>query len=115
MNEILMVSDGLDARIGALTAGREWFKPWRTITGEALADPLLTELQAMLEGVCQPDRFLALLRDYIVFDDDGSGKLDKKMAGYHQFHAVRAAVGETLRGGAVAASRVDRSRRRRPL
>ncbi len=51
----------------------------------------------MLEGVCQPDRFLALLRDYIVFDDDGSGKLDKKMAGYHQFHAVRAAVGETLR------------------
>jgi type I restriction enzyme R subunit len=97
MNEILMVSDGLEARIGALTAGREWFKPWRTITGEALADPLLTELQAMLEGVCQPDRFLALLRDYIVFDDDGSGKLDKKMAGYHQFHAVRAAVGETLR------------------
>jgi type I restriction enzyme R subunit len=97
MNEVLMVSDGLEARIGALTAGREWFKPWRTITGEALADPLLTELQAMLEGVCQPDRFLALLRDYIVFDDDGSGKLDKKMAGYHQFHAVRAAVGETLR------------------
>ena len=97
MNEILMVSDGTQARIGALTAGREWFKPWRTITGEALADPLLTELQAMLEGVCQPDRFLALLRDYIVFDDDGSGRLVKKMAGYHQFHAVRAAVGETLR------------------
>ena len=96
MNEALIVSDGLAARIGTLTAGREWFKPWRTVSGEALADPLLTELQAMLEGVCQPDRFLALLRDYIVFDD-GSGKLDKKMAGYHQFHAVRAAVGETLR------------------
>ena len=97
MNEMLLVSDGTQARIGALTAGREWFKPWRTITGEALASPNLTELQVMLEGVCQPDRFLALLRDYIVFDDDGSGKLDKKMAGYHQFHAVRAAVGETLR------------------
>ena len=97
MNEMLMVSDGTQARIGALTAGREWFKPWRTITGEALADLHLTELQVMLEGVCQPDRFLALLRDYIVFDDDGSGKLDKKMAGYHQFHAVRAAVDETLR------------------
>ena len=40
MNEMLMVSDGLEARIGALIAGREWFKPWRTITGEALADPL---------------------------------------------------------------------------
>ena len=51
----------------------------------------------MLEGVCQPERFLALLRDFIVFDDDGSGKPVKKMAGYHQFHAVCAAVGETLR------------------
>ncbi len=97
MNEMLMVSDGTQARIGTLTAGREWFKPWRTITGETLADFHLAELQVMLEGVCQPDRFLALLRDYIVFDDDGSGRLVKKMAGYHQFHAVRAAVGETLR------------------
>ena len=97
MNEALMVSDGLNARIGALGAGREWFKPWRTITGEALAEPGMIELQVMLEGVCQPERFLALLRDFIVFEDDGSGKLVKKMAGYHQFHAVRVAVGETLR------------------
>ena len=97
MNEVLMVSDGLNARIGALGAGREWFKPWRTISGESLAHPHLTELQVMLEGVCQPERFLALLRDFMVFEDDGSGKLVKKMAGYHQFHAVRVAVGETLR------------------
>ncbi len=97
MNEMLMVSDSNEARIGALTAGREWFKPWRTITGEALADPHLTELQVMLEGTCQPDRFLVLLHDFIVFEDDGGGRLVKKMAGYHQFHAVRAAVGETLR------------------
>ena len=61
------------------------FKPWRTIAGEALADTHLTELQVMLEGVCQPDRFLDLLRNFIVFDDDGSGRLVKKMAGYHQF------------------------------
>ena len=97
MNEALIVSDGLNARIGALGAGREWFKPWRTITGETLADSSMTELQMMLEGVCQPERFLALLRAFIVFEDDGSGKLVKKMAGYHQFHAVRTAVGETLR------------------
>ena len=97
MNELLMVSDGTQARIGALTAGREWFKPWRTISGETLADPNLTELQVMLEGVCHPERFLALLLDFLAFDDDGSGKLVKKMAGYHQFHAVRVAVGETLR------------------
>ncbi|MYE40140.1 MAG: type I restriction endonuclease subunit R, partial [Chloroflexi bacterium] len=97
MNEMLMVSDGLEARIGALGAGREWFKPWRTTTGETLAGPDLTELQVMLEGACHPERCLALLRDFVVFDDDGSGRLVKKMAGYHQFHAVRAAVSETLR------------------
>ena len=93
----LVVSDGLDARIGTLTAGREWFKPWRTISGEALADPNMPQLQVMLAGVCEPTRFLALLRDFIVFEDDGSGALVKKMAGYHQFHAVGAAVAETLR------------------
>ena len=97
MNEALMVSDGTDARIGALTSGREWFKPWRTVTGETLADSHTTELQVMLEGVFEPSRFLATVRDFIVFDDDGSGKLVKKMAGYHQFHAVKVAVNETLR------------------
>ena len=97
MNEMLMVSDGNEARLGTLTSGREWFKPWRTVTGETLADPHLTQLQVMLEGVFEPGRFLQLIRDFTVFDDDGSGALVKKMAGYHQFHAVRVAVDETLR------------------
>ena len=101
MNEMLIVSDGTQARIGTLTAGREWFKPWRTVTGEALADQHTTELQVMLEGVCSPDRFASLVRDFIVFEDDGGGALVKKMAGYHQFHAVRVAVGETLRAAAL--------------
>ena len=96
MNEALIVSDGTQARIGTLTAGREWFKPWRTVSGEGLADLNITELEVMLEGVFERDRFLALLRDFTVFEDDG-GALVKKMAGYHQFHAVRVAVDETLR------------------
>ena len=108
MNEALMVSDGFQARIGALNAGREWFKPWRTIAGETLADPHMTELQVMLEGVCDPARFLALVRDFIVFDDDGSGKLVKKMAGYHQFHAMRVAVDETLRAAELQRERAGR-------
>ena len=108
MNEALMVSDGFQARIGALNAGREWFKPWRTIAGETLADPHMTELQVMLEGVWDPARFLALVRDFIVFDDDGSGKLVKKMAGYHQFHAVRVAVDETLRAAELQRERAGR-------
>ena len=102
MNAALIVSDGLKARIGTLTAGREWFKPWRTIFGESLADLKLTQLQVMLEGACAPSRFLTLVRDFIVFEDDGSGALVKKMAGYHQFHAVEVAVAETLRAAELS-------------
>ena len=101
MNAALMVSDGLEARLGTLTAGREWFKPWRTISGEELADETLPQLQVLLQGVCDHRRFLDLIRDFIVFEDDGSGRLEKKIAGYHQFHAVRAAVDETLRAAAL--------------
>ncbi len=100
-NAVLIASDGLKARIGTLTAGREWFKPWRTIKGETLAGAHLPQLQVMLEGMCEHDRFLSLVRDFIVFEDDGGGKLAKKMAGYHQFHAVETAVEETVRAAAL--------------
>ena len=106
MNEALMVSDGTEARVGTLTSGREWFKPWRTVTGETLADSHLTELQVMLEGVFEPGRFLSMVRDFIVFDDDGSSSLVKKMAGYHQFHAVKVAVDETLRAAKLQRAEV---------
>ena len=102
MNATLIVSDGMEARIGTLTSGREWFKPWRTISGETLATPYLPQLQVMLEGVCAPSRFLTLVRDFIVFEDDGIGSLVKKMAGYHQFHAVEVAVAETLRAAELS-------------
>ena len=107
-NAALVVSDGLEARIGTLTAGREWFKPWRTIGGEKLADPHMPQLQVVLEGVSAPGRFLSLVRDFIVFEDDGSGALVKKMAGYHQFHAVEAAVAETLRAAERLNEEADR-------
>ena len=96
-NALLVISDGVEARVGTLTAGREWFKPWRTVSGERLADAHLPELQVVSEGVFAPRRFLDLVRDFIVFEDEGGGRLVKKMAGYHQFHAVRVAVRETLR------------------
>ncbi|MGQ0511716.1 MAG: type I restriction endonuclease subunit R [Betaproteobacteria bacterium] len=106
-NALLVISDGVEARVGTLTAGREWFKPWRTIAGERLADPHLPELQVVSEGLCAPRRFLDLVRDFLVFEDEGGGKLAKKMAGYHQFHAVQVAVGETLRAAELA--RADRA------
>ncbi|MCC7080410.1 MAG: type I restriction endonuclease subunit R [Burkholderiales bacterium] len=95
-NALLAVSDGVEARVGTVGAGREWFKPWRTIAGDTLAGAHMPELQVVIEGLCAPRRFLDLLRDFIVFEDDGS-RIVKKMAGYHQFHAVQVAVGETLR------------------
>ena len=96
MNEILMISDGILARVGTLTAEMEWFKPWRDAYGDAHEDSRILELRVMLEGVCSPDRFLTLVRDFIVFED-GGGAVTKKMAGYHQVHAVQAAIVETLR------------------
>jgi type I restriction enzyme R subunit len=90
--------------VGTLTAGREWFKAWRTISGEELADTHLPEMQVAIEGVVAPWRFLNLVRDFIVFEDDGSGHIIKKMAGYHQFHAVQVAVAETLRAAKLQRS-----------
>jgi type I restriction enzyme R subunit len=101
-NELLAVSDGTEARVGTLTAGTEWFKPWRTITGEGLADTSMPELQVLALGLLEPRRFLDMVRDFIVFEDDGSGHIVKKMAGYHQFFAVQIAVGETLRAAELA-------------
>ena len=106
-NEALIVSDGLEARMGTLTAGKEWFKRWRTISGEKEADSGLTELQVMLEGVCEHRRFLALIRDFIVYEDDGGGELIKKMAGYHQLHAVETAIAETLRAAELQREALD--------
>ncbi len=104
MNELLIASDGTEARLGTLTAGREWFKPWRTIEGESVAEVTTLELRVLLEGVCDRECLLALIRDFIVFEDDGSSVLEKKLAGYHQFHAVRTAVAETLRAAKLGAA-----------
>jgi type I restriction enzyme R subunit len=96
-NAVLMISDGLYARVGTLTANKEWFLPWRTIDGEGLDDDHLTQLEVVLKGLFDKQRFLDIIRYYIVFEDIGGGNLVKKMAGYHQFHAVRHAIQSTIR------------------
>ncbi len=93
-NVALVISDGIGARIGSLTADRERFMPWRTIEGDELAKGM-AELEVLLKGVFEKRRLLALLKDFIVFGETGSG-LAKIMAGYHQFHAVRLAVTQTV-------------------
>jgi len=94
-NEVLVVSDGLEARIGTLSSNRERFLPWRTIEGEELAPATLSQLEVLIRGVFDRRRILDLLRYFVVFEDDGDTVI-KKVAGYHQFHAVARAVDATI-------------------
>lgn len=101
-NESLIVSDGVEARTGTLTGGREWFKPWRTIAGESIAGSHLTDLQVIIEGMLEKRRFLDLIQYFIVHEEMAGGTLAKKAAGYHQYHAVGVAVEETLRAARLS-------------
>ncbi|MEQ1579178.1 MAG: type I restriction endonuclease subunit R [Steroidobacteraceae bacterium] len=101
-NAVLVLSDGLQARIGSLTANQEWFKVWRTIDGEGDAPKIALELEVLIRGVFDRRRFLDLLQHFIVFEEDpDSGALHKIIAGYHQFHAVNAALEETVRASGM--------------
>ena len=94
-NEILIISDGSEARMGSLSADIERFARWRTIDGVNL-DPLgqFSELETLMRGVLAPEMLLDYLRYFVLFEDDG--RLVKKIAGYHQFHAVRAAINQVV-------------------
>ncbi|MCB2099826.1 MAG: type I restriction endonuclease subunit R [Rhodobacterales bacterium] len=95
-NAVLVTSDGIQARLGSLTASLERFMPWRTVDGAAVAPKGAPELGILIEGVFEKARFLRLIRDFTVFGDTGAGPV-KIVAGYHQFHAVERAVAATLR------------------
>ncbi|XOJ29679.1 type I restriction endonuclease subunit R [Alcaligenes sp. SJTW-7] len=90
-NEILVISDGSEARFGSLSANAERFMQWRTIDGVEL-DPLgqFNELETLVRGLLDPTYLLDYLRYFVLFEDDGT--LIKKIAGYHQYHAVRLAI-----------------------
>ena len=93
-NEVLVISDGLQARAGSLSADREWFMPWRTVEGEKPAPATLPQLQVLLQGLFDRRRLLDFVLRFVVFEDDGANVV-KKLAGYHQFHAVGHAVAAT--------------------
>jgi len=94
-NQALVISDGVNARVGSLTANKEWFMPWRTIRNEHDTPLLEYELEKVVRGFFAPDLFLDYIRYFILFEQDGDA-LIKKIAGYHQFHGVREAVRVTL-------------------
>ena len=97
-NEVLVASDGIDARAGTLTSDWERFMPWRTVDGTELASAAIPQLEVMLKGMFDKSRLLDLIRHFIVFEKTRTGAASsKKMAAYHQFHAVHKAVESTVK------------------
>jgi type I restriction enzyme R subunit len=94
-NVALVVSDGWTARVGSLTAQTERMLPWRAIVDEDDRPHLEFELETLVRGLFAPELFLDYVRHFVLFERDGD-RIVKKIAGYHQFHAVREAVKATL-------------------
>lgn len=94
-NEALVVSDGLNARVGSLTSNKERFLPWRTIEHEDDKPIFEYRLETLVKGFFKPELFLDYIHYFVLFEQDGDA-LIKKIAGYHQFHAVREAVKATV-------------------
>jgi type I restriction enzyme R subunit len=94
-NEALVVSDGYNARIGSLTANKERFSPWRAIKHEDDRPLLECQLETLVRGFFDREMLLDYIRFFVLFETDGK-VIIKKIAGYHQFHAVREAVNATL-------------------
>ncbi|HEY5043763.1 MAG TPA: type I restriction endonuclease subunit R, partial [Verrucomicrobiae bacterium] len=103
-NALLVISDGHQAKLGTITSDWERFMTWRTITGKELAPVGSLQLETLLKGVFDKRRLLDLIRNFIVFEDDGE-KVVKKLAGYHQFHAVNKAVATTVEASAITGDR----------
>ena len=102
-NTALVISDGFTARVGALTADAERMLPWRTIASEDDRPRLQMELETLVRGFFKPELFLDYVRHFVLFELDGEAII-KKIAGYHQFHAVREAVRATV----IAAQDADK-------
>ena len=108
-NELLVIADGTEARMGSLSADRERYMQWRTIDGVEI-DPLgqFSELETLVRGVLAPEILLDYLRYCVLFEDDG--RLIKKVAGYHQYHAIRAAIGRVLQAASKDAAAAVRGK-----
>jgi len=103
-NAALIISDGILARVGSLSADFERFMPWRTKDGKKILPKGEPELDTLIEGVLTHERILPLMRDFTVFGGADQG-LVKIIAGYHQFHAALKALQKTIEATRVKGSR----------
>jgi len=103
-NEALVISDGINARVGSLTATDERFMYWRTIKDENDKPLLEYELDTLIKGFFTKEYFLDYIQNFVLFEDDGK-KIIKKIAGYHQFHAVKEAVDSVIEASTTGSKR----------
>ena len=110
-NALLVISDGLEARTGSLSAGLSRFMAWKTTDGKQEASPLISQLETLIQGMLNKTTVLDLVRHFVVFEkskkeDPLTGVISistvKKVAAYHQYYAVNAAVVSTLRAADLA-------------
>lgn len=109
-NEVLVISDGLEARAGTLSSGMSRFSAWKSDDGENLASHLVGELEVLLRGMLNPETLTDLIHSFTVFEKDkhedkATGQITiktiKKLAAYHQYYAVNKAVESTLRATGI--------------
>ena len=109
-NELIIISDGLEARAGSLSAGFSRFTAWKSEDGEHIASPLMSQLEVLINGMLEKDTLLDIIRSFTVFEKQKAEDLKtgittiktvKKIAAYHQYYAVNKAVESTLRATGI--------------
>ncbi len=105
-NGFMVVSDGLEAKAGSLSAGYSRFMAWKSSDGKTVASPRIGQMETLIKGMLNKRTLLDIIRHFIVFDkskkeDKETGvttiRTVKKLAAYHQYYAVNKAVESTLR------------------
>lgn len=94
-NSMLVISDGLNTKVGSLTADRERFQVWRTIDSEKDAPNSMLSLEVLIKGLFEKTRLLDFIKYFVAFETKKE-KTVKIIAGYHQFNAVRNAIDKTI-------------------
>lgn len=104
-NAFNVISDGLEARVGTLSANLSRYMVWKSHNGQTKAKHTQPQLNVLIEGLLKPATLLDMIRHFIVFEEvkhesaDGTITIKpvKKMASYHQYYAVNLAAFSTLR------------------
>ncbi|WP_338158438.1 type I restriction endonuclease subunit R [uncultured Phocaeicola sp.] len=109
-NELIVVSDGLEARAGSLSAGFSRMMAWKSADGKAEASRLVSQLEVLIQGMLNRESLLDLIRSFTVFEktktEDVKTKITtiktvKKVAAYHQYYAVNKAIESTIRATGI--------------